>query len=121
MTTGLQGHPIPSMAPFVLATRSVAAWTAEAPEAALGFVSSLTDEPLKAALTGEAAGVLLRKDPDAAIALVNGLENHQEVALQSLMRAWVEIDAPASLEWAAQIGDLSLRDAAAVRAIRGRA
>jgi hypothetical protein len=111
MTTGLQGDPIPSMAPFVLATRSVAAWTAEAPEAALGFVSSLTDEPLKAVLTGEAAGVLLRNDPGAAIALVNGLENHQEVALQGLMRAWVEIDARASLDWAAQIEDIALRDA----------
>jgi hypothetical protein len=111
MTTGMQGDPIPSMAPFVLATRSVAAWTAEAPEAALGFVSSLTDEPLKAVLAGEAAGVLLRNDPDAAIALVNGLHSHQEVALQGLMRAWVEIDARASLDWAAQIEDTALRDA----------
>ena len=111
MATGMQGDPIPSMAPLVLATRSVAAWTAEAPEAALGFVSSLTDEPLKAVLTGEAAGVLLRNDPGAAIALVNGLPSHQEVALRGLMRAWIDIDARASLVWAAQIEDVSLRDA----------
>jgi len=111
MATGIHGDPIPSMAPFVLAVRSVSAWTAESPEEALGFVASMTDQPLKAALTGEAAGVLLRKDPGAAIALVNGLESHQEVALQGLVRAWTEIDARASLDWIAQIEDVSLRDA----------
>jgi hypothetical protein len=111
MATGIHGDPIPSMAPLVLAVRSVSAWTVESPGEALGFVGSITDEPLKAALTGEAAGVLLRHDPGAAIALVNGLGSHQEVALQGLVRAWTEIDARASLDWVAQITDVSLRDA----------
>ncbi len=111
MITGIHGASISSTDPLVLATRSVAAWTAEAPEAALGFVSSLTDEPLKAVLTGAAAGILLRNDPAGAIALVNGLENHQEAALQGLMRAWVETDARAGLDWATRIEDASLRDA----------
>ena len=94
-------------------------WASRDPQAALAWIASRPDGPRKAELLAGAIGGLAKHDPAQAAGLLESLPKRERYnPTIHVSREWTVQDPAGAVEWAEQITDPAVRDAAVPNVVR---